>query len=112
MIDSYSFGNISIDGKKYIKDLIIFPDRIRENWWRNTGHLLTLDDMEEILEAKPDLLIIGTGITGLMKIDAKVIDKLKELGIDYRIAETVDAVKEYNKVYQDKKTVFAMHLTC
>ena len=33
-IDEYSFGRISVSGKNYSADLIIFPDHIQENWWR------------------------------------------------------------------------------
>jgi len=42
MIEHYSFGRIVIDGKEYTKDLIIYPDKIRANWWRKEGHKLRL----------------------------------------------------------------------
>ena len=55
MIDSYSFGNITSDNQKFNKDLIIFPDHINSNWRRKTGHLLTEDDIAEILDYKPEV---------------------------------------------------------
>jgi hypothetical protein len=112
MIDSYSFGSIVIDGKKYRKDLIIFPERIKENWLRRRGHLLTEEDIREILDYGPEVFIIGTGANGLMKVDEKVIEKLETAGIEYMIKKSGDAVDEYNRVHGDKKTVCALHLTC
>ena len=112
MIDSYSFGNIIIDNKKFTKDLIIFPDHINSNWRRKTGHFLTEDDISEILDYKPEVLIIGTGASGLMKVDDKLKDKLKSLEIDYIIIKTSEAVLEYNEIYKEKKVVAALHLTC
>ena len=112
MIDSYSFGNITIDGQKFTKDLIIFPDHINSNWKRKIGHLLTKDDITEILDYKPEVLIIGTGSRGLMKVDEILKDKIKALGIEFVIKKTSEAVIEYNRIYKDNKIVCAPHLTC
>lgn len=48
-VDGYSFGEISIDGKPYTKDVIIWPDHVKCPWWRAEGHNLTADDLSEIL---------------------------------------------------------------
>ena len=47
MIDSYSFGEIVINGKRYTSDVIIFSDSVDDNWWRKSGHLLHKDDLKE-----------------------------------------------------------------
>ena len=112
MIESYSFGNIKVDGKEYTKDLVVFPDKVKTKWWRNSGHVLSLEDMADILDYKPEVLVIGTGAMGLMEVDEAVTGKLKSLGIEYTVGKTSDAVEEYNKIHKDKKTVFAAHLTC
>jgi len=112
MINSYNFGNIIIDKNKFTKDLIIFPEKINSNWRRKTGHLLTEDDIKEILDYKPEVLIIGTGANGLMKVDDKVKEKLRSLETEFIIKKTSEAVIEYNRIYNDKKVVCALHLTC
>lgn len=112
MIDSYSFGNITINSQKFTKDLIIFPGKIISNWRRKIGHLLVEDDIKEILDYKPEVLIVGTGFYGLMKVDDKLKDKLKSLGIEFVTKKTSEAVTEYNRVYKEKKAVCALHLTC
>jgi len=108
MINSYSFGTITIDDQKFSKDLIIYPDHINSNWKRKSGHLLTEGDITEIIDFKPEILIIGTGSRGLMKVD----DNVKNLRIELIIKKTAEAVIEYNKIYKDKKVVAALHLTC
>jgi len=112
MIDSYCFGTITIHNQKFTKDLIIYPDHITSNWRRKTGHLLTEFDITEIIDSKPEVLIIGTGASGLMKVDDKLKEKLKSLGIETIIKKTAEAVEEYNRIYKDKKVVAALHLTC
>ena len=112
MFDSYNFGTITINNQKFTKDLIIYPDHLNPNWRRKTGHLLVEDDITEIIDYKPVLLIIGTGAYGLMKVDDKLKEKLKNLGIEFIIKKTADAVYEYNRIYKDKKVVTALHLTC
>ena len=112
IINSYSFGNITIDGKNYRSDVIIFPDKINSKWWRKSGHLLSNEDIGEILKYKPEMLIIGTGASGLMKVDQKVKDKLNSLGIGFIIKKTTEAVEEYNKLEKKDKIICAFHLTC
>ncbi|MCL5772312.1 MAG: MTH938/NDUFAF3 family protein [Actinobacteria bacterium] len=112
MINSYSFGTITIDNKKFTKDLIIYPDHITSNWRRKTGHFLTEDDITEVINYKPEVLIIGTGASGLMKVDDNLKEKLKALGIEVVIKKTADAVNEYSIIYKDRKVVAALHLTC
>lgn len=58
------------------------------------------------------MLIIGTGIYGLMKVDDKLKESLKSLGIETIINKNADAVSEYNRFYKYKKVVCALHLTC
>jgi hypothetical protein len=32
-IESYHFGEIVIDGRRYSSDVIIYPDRVEGQWW-------------------------------------------------------------------------------
>jgi len=40
MIESYDFGRIVVNGRKFGSDLIIFPDRVNGGWWRKEGRTL------------------------------------------------------------------------
>ena len=113
MIENYSFGQMLINGKKYNSDLIIFKDYICDSWWRKEGHNLCIDDIKEIINKKPDVLIIGTGNFGLMKVPKELIENIKLSGIKQVIVKkTGDACNEYNKLCKKKIIVAAFHLTC
>ncbi|MEN3190684.1 MAG: MTH938/NDUFAF3 family protein [Atribacterota bacterium] len=112
MIESYSFGQIIIDGKKYNSDLIIYKNDINSNWWRKEGHNLYIEDVQDIINKKPEVIIVGTGYYGLMKVSTELIKYLESKGIELIIKKTKDACDEYNKLYKDKKVVAAFHLTC
>ncbi len=112
MIDSYSFGNMVIEGKRYFRDLIIYPERIRENWWRKEGHSLCYEDIKEIVEYKPEVLVIGTGYFGAMRVPPEVVNYLQSQGIEVIIKNTKEAVSTFNKLRRVKKVVGAFHLTC
>lgn len=112
MIDSYSFGRMKIKGKTYTADLIICPDRIIPNWWRKSGHQLSLEDIEEILEVQPETIVVGTGAMGVLKIQEEVVLFLKNQGINLIVENTKKAVQVYNELAQKGKVVGAFHLTC
>ena len=112
MIQSYSFGQICVRDTTYRADLIIFPDRILSNWWRKEGHGLHMEDLEEVMREKPEVLIIGTGQAGVMAVPQDVIKNLEKAGIEVIVKQTPDACKTYNQLHNTKKVAAALHLTC
>lgn len=111
-IDAYSFGEMVIDGKAYHSDLIIFPDRVKANWWRKEGHLLQLEDLDEIIAENPEVLIIGTGSSGIMKVPEALRKELLKKKIELYVADTRKAVEIFNSVTEAKRAIAAFHLTC
>jgi hypothetical protein len=65
-IDHYEFGRIVVDGREETRDLIILPNRVVRNWWRQEGHALVVDDLREVLDELPSQLVVGTGANGRM----------------------------------------------
>jgi hypothetical protein len=113
MIDSYGFGRIVIDGKKYTSDVIIFPNRVMSDWWRKEGHRLHINDLDEVLKEKVEVLVVGTGYFGLMKIPAETKEFMESKGLELVIQPTREAYKTYNSlVTSGKKIAAALHLTC
>ena len=112
MIEAYSFGSIEVRGKEYQTDLVIYPDRIDGSWWRKEGHSLCVDDIRAVLDYQPEILIVGQGKPGLMKIPRDVRDTIEKRGIELFTAPTEKAVEKYNEVCSERKTVAALHLTC
>ena len=112
MIDSYDFGQIVIDGKRYNSDLIIFPDKVMDYWWRNEGHRLHIQDLKDVLEAKPEVLVVGTGYSGLLTIPPETRKHVESEGIEIIAQRTAEACKTFNRLVKSRKVVAALHLTC
>jgi hypothetical protein len=112
IIDSYQFGLIVVSGKKYTSDVIIFPDRVRDNWWRKTGHQLCLKDIAEVMTENPEVLVVGTGDSGLMKVLPEVQQAVKAQGIKLIVEATDEACHTYNQLCHSQRVVAALHITC
>jgi hypothetical protein len=112
-INSYSFGSMNIDGKHYSSDLIIYPDgKINSSWWRKRGHNLCVKDLDRTVGVKPEIVVIGTGANGLMKIGKETIEYLEENGIQVYFNSTGEAVKNFNNLSSSNSVVGLFHLTC
>ena len=112
-IDSYSFGVMRVGGSEYRTDLIVFPDRVEPDWWRKQGHSLVIEDLDDVLDFKPEILIVGKGDSGLMQIPASTEKALLERGIELRAENTGRACQIFNEqIQKGKKVVGAFHLTC
>jgi len=111
-IEHYSFGNITIDGEGYTSDVIIYRERVDSSWWRKEGHNLHLEDLKDIVEAKPDILVIGTGAYGVMRVSKEIVAHLESKGIKVHALKTGDAVDLFNKLQKDNLVIGALHLTC
>jgi len=113
MIESYSFGSIVINGKRYNSDCIITKDSVSAKWWRRKGHELCIDDIKDVIEKeKPEAIVVGKGKFGLMRILKETEDYLENLGIELYSDKTDEAVKHFNDISQVKKVVAFFHLTC
>jgi len=112
IIDSYQFGQIVISGKKFTSDVIIFPDRVKDDWRRRSGHQLSLEDIAEVMTEKPDVLVVGTGTYDLMKVQPEVKLAAEAQGIKLVIEATEKACHTYNQLCSSQKVVVALHLTC
>jgi hypothetical protein len=110
-VQKYDFGSIVIDGKEYTSDVIVFPDKVRDHWWRKEGHRLDIDDLEEVLEFKPEVLVIGTGYSGVMEVPEETLRYLQMKNIEVHVAPTREAIKIFNGL-GGKRVVGAFHLTC
>ena len=112
MIESYEFGRIVIGGKGYNTDVIIYPDHVEDNWWREEGHSLSPVDLWTVVQAKPKVLVVGTGRSGLMRVLPETEKYLREQGVRLIAERTTEAVRIYNQLCQSTRVVAALHLTC
>jgi len=112
-IDEYAFGRMVVDGKTYRKDLLLLPEGVREGWWREEGHSLSEADLADVFDAKPDVLVIGTGAQGVMGVPPAVRRAIEQAGIRTIIERTGEAVGRYNAfAAAGARVAGAFHLTC
>lgn len=114
MIDQYITGShMTVDGRRYTRDLKIIDGRVTSNWWRQSGHRLSSGDIADILSAGPEILVIGTGYAGAMRVPGDVHRLLKERNIRLVAEQTRSASETYNRLLADGSRVAgAFHLTC
>ena len=111
MIDSYKFGSITIDGKTYNHDTIVYKDAVTE-WWRDEGHNVTKKDLEAL---PPDIgiFVMGNGHSGRCKFPEETKKFLEGKDVKVIVEKTGDAYKTYNRLFKEGKNVAGgFHLTC
>jgi hypothetical protein len=111
-VEHYSFGKITIEGKTYTSDVIVYPERADASWWRREGHNLQIEDLADVLKAEPAVVIIGTGSLGVMKVPKKTISHLEAKGIVVYVERTGKAVELFNELQKNKIVIATLHLTC
>jgi hypothetical protein len=118
MIESYDFGVLRIDGKEYHSDVIIYPEsspggcRVNGSWWRKEGHRLDKADLEGVVKARPEVLVVGTGYYGRMEVPTETRELLHDAGIELCAEPTRQACEKYNQLKAVRKVAAALHLTC
>ena len=114
MINSTSFGTITFENQVYTSDVILFPDGfVMDGWWRKKGHLLQPVDLHTLVKTSPDLVVIGTGTHGRMKLHNDLAGFLNERNIAYVAEPTPQAIHTYNARKSEKLCVAGcFHLTC
>ena len=119
MIEDYGFGRITIDGTTYTSDVIVYAggaegsDRVNASWWRREGHRLQPEDLAEVFAAEPEVLVVGQGSPGLMRVVEATREAAARRGIELVVGKTKEACQRYNELAAEgKKVVAALHLTC
>lgn len=114
MIESSVFGAMTIDGRTYSSDLLIYPGgRVDDCWWRAQGHRFSQNDLESLIAADPEVIVAGTGVYGLAKIDPGLSAVLSGAGIELFALRTPKAVQAFNlALAQGRKVAGCFHLTC
>ncbi len=111
-IEDYDFGHIVIDGERYEEDVIILPDRVVSNWWRDEGHTLQTQDLDAVLEADVDVLVVGQGAYTRMSIPQETRQALEAADIEVMAHDTEQACQTYNDRRENGGVAAALHLTC
>ena len=113
MIEKYSSGRIIVNDFTYHRDLKIIQGQVVDSWWRKTGHRVDVDDMKDVLDASPDIIVIGTGYAENMRLSEDLVSEIRQRDIALIAENTDKAVRTFNDLFSKGKNVSgAFHLTC
>ena len=112
MIDRFEFGAIVIDGQTYESDVIIFPDGAVEQWQRKDEHVLRPQDLDKIIKAEAEAVIIGLGTVGNLRVRPRAEKRLQEAGIEVMAYKTNKACGTYRELRNQRKVAAVLHITC
>ena len=112
MIEHYEFGKFIINGKIYESNVVLLGKEARKGRYLE-GHKLKIDDFILLVEYKPEVIVIGTGASGVVKVQAEIREFIEGKGIKLIAEKTAEACKTYNSlVKQGKKVAAFLHNTC
>jgi hypothetical protein len=114
MIDSTEFGSITVEGKTYHSDnFIVSWDGEVRKIHTVVRHLFGNSELNEVLKKEPELIIVGTGVSGLLEVSEEVRKTCEEKGIELVEMLSKEAIQKFNDALkQGKKVVGFIHATC
>ena len=116
-LESPTFGRILADGKIYDHDIVIYPSGkigMRKKWIskkkHGTSHKLDPDELREYLGEEFDVLVVGTGMYGMLSL----LPESRELLGNREVIEkpTPEAVRLFNELRKERRVLGIFHVTC
>lgn len=110
-IDFVKFGEIMVDGNVYYSDMIVWWDGEKE--FVPKDHILDMEIFCMLLRKKPDIVVVGTGQQGMVRISDEVRHVAKDKGIKIFEETSAKAADIFNAMIAASKNVVAyIHTTC
>jgi len=111
------FGEVTVGEKTYSRDVYITADgQVKKRKKRlareeyHTAHALGPKELENICQGGPEVLFVGTGESGGLKLNDEALRYLSQRSIECRALPTPQVAEAYNKSKQRKAAV--IHVTC
>jgi hypothetical protein len=116
-INAAPFGSITIDGQEIRHDVILRLDGSIEKRKKKlskrvygTSHTISLKEAKHVYEKGAELLIIGTGHSGLVELSDEAEKYLKKQGCRVKAKATPQAVHVWNN--SSENAIGLIHVTC
>ena len=116
-IEGTSFGSITIDGKTYDHDVLIRLDgtiakrkkKLSKKLY-GTSHVVSADEAKFVFEKGSELLVLGSGQEGNVRLSPEAETYLTKKGCKVVIQLTPEALRVFNNARGKKIGLF--HVTC
>ncbi len=116
-IEDTKFGSITIDGKTYDHDVIIrLSGKVEKRRKKlskekySTSHLVSKEEAKFVYEEGCDLLIVGAGQEGNVRLSPEASDYFDNKGCKVTMQATPEAIRSFNR--SREKKIGLMHVTC
>lgn len=105
------FGELVVDGKVYYSDMIVWWDGELEFVTKN--HMLGMETFAMMLRKKPEIIVVGTGQQGCVRISDEVRHRARDKKIRVFEGKSDSAAKMFSDLaVAGKRVVAFIHTTC
>jgi len=118
IIGKFKWGKIVVGDKEY-HDILASGGKIEAREYEKlkklfgTGHKIGNWEVENLFSNDPEVIIIGTGWVGALKVPPIIEKEAEHRGIELKLLKSPRAVKEFNRLITEGKRVNALiHSTC
>ncbi len=113
MIEKYKFGSIVVNSQEYNHDILVSWQGKVSDWQKETSHDIDLPAIKNALVKSPEIIVIGTGASGVAQLSPAAREEILEKGIKLIVDKTPAAVKAFNYLEEKGvKVIGLFHLTC
>lgn len=116
-IEKTGFGEITVGGKKYTCDVQIRADgKVRKRKKSlakelyGSSHVIGPAELEKVCKGDPEVVVIGTGMSGMAKLSEDALPYLQQRCIKCEVLTTPEAAAAYNQAGRRKAAL--IHVTC
>lgn len=116
-IDGVEFGSVTVGGETFEHDIHIRAQgkikKRKKKWARKdygTSHMIGPRELKKALARGAEVLIIGEGFDGMVRLADEGRELLEQRGVRWQILPTPDAVETWNEAEGRKALI--LHVTC
>ena len=116
-IEDTKFGSITIDGKTFENDVIVrLSGKVEKRKKKlskekyGTSHIISKDEAKLVFEDGCDMLIVGAGQEGNVRLSPEASDYFNKKGCKVLLQPTPEAIRSFNQSHEKK--IGLMHVTC
>jgi hypothetical protein len=110
-IEDIEFARLVSDGKVYRAPCLVYRNSVDGRWWRKDGGRFLPEDFTAVIDAKPECIVLGTGIMNKVEVTDETIAHLQSCGASVEVLDSKEAAARYNQLFAaGKDVVGAFHL--
>ena len=106
LITGYGADFVEINRQRYTSNLIVMTDKLLLDWQATDFLSLTADHFVQIIELKPEVVLLGTGEQHQF-LHPKTTQNLTKNGIPIECMTTAAACRTYNILMSEGRKVMA-----